>query len=290
MRSFVAVDVETANVRRGSICQIGIVEFEGTQIAKEWVSLVDPEDFFDPFNIGIHGISEDAVAGAPNLAKVAPVLTEIMTGKAILHHGPFDRTAFDQAFSATAINPIECDWIDNTKVVRRTWEQFRTAGYNLRNLCDHFGIELDHHDALSDARAAGLVFLRAIEETGTDVRHWISEQNRRTHRPSAHTTREGAEDGPFFGQSIVFTGSLTIPRSKAASLAAKLGFDVKGSVSKKTTHLCVGIPDQDRFGGYEKSSKHRKAEELANNGQGIDFLTEDDFLALISSHEADVQE
>ena len=42
--SFVAVDVETANSDRGSICQIGVVSVEQGQIVDEWQTLVDPRD------------------------------------------------------------------------------------------------------------------------------------------------------------------------------------------------------------------------------------------------------
>jgi len=37
----------------------------------EWCSLIDPEDYFDPINIYIHGITETDVAGAPKTNEVA---------------------------------------------------------------------------------------------------------------------------------------------------------------------------------------------------------------------------
>ena len=44
--NFVAVDVETANSDRASICQIGIAVFKDGKLADEWVSLINPEDHF----------------------------------------------------------------------------------------------------------------------------------------------------------------------------------------------------------------------------------------------------
>ena len=64
--SFVALDVETANPDMSSICQIGIVRFEGGKPVETWSSLVDPEDWFDDSNVAIHGIEEKDVRGAPN--------------------------------------------------------------------------------------------------------------------------------------------------------------------------------------------------------------------------------
>jgi DNA polymerase-3 subunit epsilon len=68
---FSAIDVETANPCMGSICQIGIARFEGGQLVEEWVTLVDPEDYFDDVNVSIHGIGPSMVRGKPKLPDVA---------------------------------------------------------------------------------------------------------------------------------------------------------------------------------------------------------------------------
>jgi DNA polymerase-3 subunit epsilon len=52
---FVALDVETANADSSSICQIGLATFEDGCLVDEWSTLVNPEDYFDPFNVSIHG-------------------------------------------------------------------------------------------------------------------------------------------------------------------------------------------------------------------------------------------
>jgi DNA polymerase-3 subunit epsilon len=53
---FIALDIETANADFASICSIGLVHFKGAEVFKSLTILVDPEDHFDPLNIGIHGI------------------------------------------------------------------------------------------------------------------------------------------------------------------------------------------------------------------------------------------
>ncbi len=50
--NFVAVDVETANSKLSSICQIGIAEFQSGTLTHKWQSLVHPEDDFDGINAG----------------------------------------------------------------------------------------------------------------------------------------------------------------------------------------------------------------------------------------------
>ena len=63
--NFVAIDVETANADMASICQIGIAKFENGVLVEEWVSLINPEDYFHFINVDIHGIGESDVADEP---------------------------------------------------------------------------------------------------------------------------------------------------------------------------------------------------------------------------------
>ncbi len=65
MDYFIAVDVETANRDRGSICQIGLVCFNGEGIEWQWSTLVNPECEFEPHNIRIHRITPQHVLDAP---------------------------------------------------------------------------------------------------------------------------------------------------------------------------------------------------------------------------------
>lgn len=58
---FVAIDVETANADMSSICQIGIAKFIDNRLDDEWSSLVNPENYFDPMNVFIHGITENRI-------------------------------------------------------------------------------------------------------------------------------------------------------------------------------------------------------------------------------------
>lgn len=46
MARFVAIDVETANAKRASICQIGLVVYDNRKVVDEWSTLINPEDSF----------------------------------------------------------------------------------------------------------------------------------------------------------------------------------------------------------------------------------------------------
>ena len=71
------------------------------------------------------------------------------------------------------------------------------------------------------------------------------------------------------GQKILFTGSLSIPRSKAQQMAENAGAEIAGSVSRRLNLLVVGD---------EPGSKREKAQAL-----GIRIVDEAGFLALLQA-------
>jgi DNA polymerase III subunit epsilon len=279
---FVAIDVETANASFASICQIGIVQFENGREVSSRSWLVDPDDWFDPLNISIHGIDEQKVAGAPRYQQINRDLCELLDGSVAVCHSHFDRSAIAQAAARNAVSPPKCVWLDSARVARRTWTQFSQRGYGLADLAVHCEIDFQHHDALEDARTAGLILVSAMTESGIGLDEWIV----RSTKPISATSgqipirRSGDGDGALVGEVIVFTGALTLPRREAADKAAEAGGDVHPGVTKETTLLVVGDQDIARLGGKEKSSKHIKAEQLIGKGQQLRIVGETDFLAL----------
>jgi DNA polymerase-3 subunit epsilon len=281
---FIAVDLETSNPRMSSICQIGVVTFEDGKEVDAQVHFVDPQDYFDPYNVAVHGITEDQVRGAPRFPDLHPWLCQRTANEVVACHTHFDRVALAQACGRHALEPLPCNWPDSARVARRAWSRFSQSGYGLADLARHFGIAFQHHDALHDARAAGLILLRAMEETGYDPVEWIRRYNIRSSASSgANLRREGDGDGPLVGESIVFTGALQIPRRSAADMAHEAGAAVEPNVTKMTTLLVVGDQDIVRLVGHSKSSKHRKAEKLIEAGQPLRILGEADFMSMCRS-------
>jgi DNA polymerase-3 subunit epsilon len=279
--TFVTIDVETANADLSSICQVGIARFSGGSFVDGWSSLIDPEDYFDGMNISIHGITEDDVAGAPKFPAVADEVARLLNDKIVISHGSFDRVAISRVCAKYSVSEPQCVWLDSCRVARRAWVQFARGGYGLANLAAFIEHEFQHHDALADAKAAGHIMLAAIRETGAGVQDWLVRARQPIGGPKGAQSREGVDDGPNAGECIVFTGALEMPRREASDLAAKSGFDVRGTVSKKTSMLVVGDQDIRRLGGHSKSGKHRKAEELIQQGVPIRIIGESDFRRLV---------
>lgn len=173
--SFIALDVETANADMASICQVGIVAFEDGRETNSWKTLVNPRDEFDWMNISIHGIDEKAVRGAPTYPEIADHLRELLSGRIVVHHMPFDRVAIGRAQECHGLRRVDCTWLDTARVTRRAWPQFSKRGYGLAAIAAFCRIEFKHHDAEEDARAAGLVLLKAMENTGLEPEAWVDQ-------------------------------------------------------------------------------------------------------------------
>lgn len=283
--NFIAIDVETANADMASICQIGIAEYSGNQLIGEWVSLVNPEDYFDPVNIGVHGINESDITNAPKFPELSEKLSGFLSDTIVVSHTHFDRVSIDRVFRKYDLKLAEAVWLDSAKVARRAWPEFAKKGYGLKNVARHIGHEFNHHDALEDAKAAGKIMIEAIKVSNLGLSDWI----KRTNQPinpiafsGGHVKTDGNSEGRLFGEVAVFTGSLEMPRAEAAILAAGIGCNVAPNVTKTTTSLIVGDQDVSKLHGKEKSSKHIKAEKLINNGQLIRIITESEFKGLLN--------
>ncbi len=279
---FIAVDVETANPNMSSICQIGVVVFESGKEVYSKTIFVNPETWFAPTNIQIHGITEQNVIGAQNFSHIINSIREITENQTVVSHTHFDRVALNQACQKYDIPNLSCQWLDTARVSRRTWEAFSKKGYGLKNLANYLGLKFEHHNAEQDARTAGLILIEAIRVSGISLNQWMKRVESRNYQNSS-IKRFGNSEGVLSGETIVFTGALSLPRKDAANRAAEAGANVSSGITKKTSILVVGDQDIDRLAGKSKSSKHIKAEKLMSDGQEIKIIGESDFLALSSA-------
>ena len=295
--TFNAIDVETANYSRSSICQIGIAKVVDGAVVDRWSTLVNPEDEFIGHLTRIHGISPEHVAGAPTMPEIREALRQRLKGQVLFAHSSFDRSAFDMAMDKYNLEPLQVYWLDSIKIAQMAWPDLGgKGGYGLKNLAHYIGYEFQHHNAEEDAVAAAEVVLAACREQVIDIDYWmrtlaerlrsISSQKGKT--PASHS-RDGNPDGELSGEILVFTGELRIPRTVAADYAAFMGCKVNQSVSRKTSILVSGIQTSPAIKSASgNSSKHIKAEQLITQGHDIKIISETDFLSLIANHQPPV--
>ncbi|MDE2842344.1 MAG: 3'-5' exonuclease [Chloroflexota bacterium] len=176
---FCAIDVETANNRPSSICQMGMVRVRNGHVESTFCSLVNPEESFNSFNIRIHGIGPDMVRSAPSFDEIFAEVFDWLDGETLVSHTFFDRSAMNGAAIKYGLPIIPVDWLDSVAIARRAWPHRRGGrGYRLASLASDLGISFRHHDALEDARAAAGVVLYACLETGKSIDDWMREFER----------------------------------------------------------------------------------------------------------------
>ena len=290
MKEFYVIDVETANPDYSTICQIGIAKFENGELTETWETLINPEVDFEQVNINKHGIEEPHVQDAPTFPDFHPKLKEVLSGNIVIHHTAFDRVALSRACEYYNLEGIEANWIDSSRIVRRVWEQFSHKGFGLDNIADLLNIKYKAHHALEDAVAAGKVVVAAVKKSGVDVDGWLEKlkkRNRKSLTYDAKVHEDGNPDGVLFGETMVFTGTISIPRIEAVKMAANLGCNVRDGITKETTLLVVGMQDPKKTKGQKKSGKQKKAEKYIDNGQNIRILSEKDFLELLKLEDLD---
>lgn len=311
MADFVAIDVETANHRPMSVCQIGVVRVRNGAVAETWSSLVNPEARFSGMNIGIHGIGPSDVEDSPVFPEIYGVLRGHLRNSVIISHTAFDQGAISGACRRYGLAADFGTWLDSAKVVRRAWpDRFARRGYGLKDVAQALDISFRHHDAIEDARAAAEIMIRVLEESERGLDWWLERvtygispgqpgQRSRRAVPALRTVpapralqramREAGSGSAPEGEVAVFTGTLTLPRRQIAAIARQAGCRVSGSVTGETTILVVGARRGEGRRGEMPGRKHGAA--LARNeaGQGIAILSEPEFLRMIGVDDLDAE-
>lgn len=152
--TFTAIDFETAT--KHHICAVGIVTVENGEITDEFHTLIQPprNEYFWR-NIQVHGITEKDTRNASFFDEVYPEIKKRLANKTVVaHNESFDRNVLIKTMNDYGIDYSELNIADR-------WEcTLRIHGQKLNKCCEKFGIELNHHEALSDARACAKLYLK----------------------------------------------------------------------------------------------------------------------------------
>ena len=305
-RSFVAIDFETATSERNSACAVGAVVFEqGSPTDTLSLLIRPPGNRYDGFNMMIHGIGPSDTRRSPGLPEVWEQVAALLDGRLVVAHN----TAFDLSVlrrsaehHGHALDPFQfaCTY----RIARSAMPD--ATSWSLDVLADDFGIPLTHHDPLSDAHAAGLLWLALPKRLGTTHSDLLASLGYRLgychlegYKPFSNAAgsssksfsakdsapnREPDPEGLLFSKRIVFTGTLqSMPRREAFQAAVDTGTRPSTSVSKRTNYLVVGATDLRKVGESGRSSKHRKALALAAEGNPVEIIDEDQFICLLAN-------
>ena len=300
--NFAALDVETANSNRGSICSFGVCIVTGGEVSATHHLLTQPPpglNWFDGFNTSLHGIGPDTVADQPQFSdQLVAVLDIVGELPVIAHNAAFDIGAVRMGCVAAQIDWPAITYACSLVLSRRAGLQL--LSYRLPFICQALGIPTGtHHRADQDAEAAARLVVALAERQGMgtlpdlaaalmvrlgtlSAASWAGCIANRlpTQRPQANADAD--PDHPLFGKLIAFTGGLSITRAEASAMVAVLGATPQQGPTKHTDFLVIG----DGFTGHHVEDFHTGkalAAAKANAKKGhIEVLTEGDLLEMLA--------
>jgi DNA polymerase III subunit epsilon len=278
-------------------------------------------DTFDYHNVRIHGIRAEHVAARPRFGELFPEIGAFI-GDDILaaHNAAFDLGVIRSGLEVSGLPGPAYEYVCTVMLSRRCYSLVSNslpfaaeeAGVPLVN----------HHDAAEDARACAgiLIDIAARNRANSIAELYLSLGLAIPRQQAFHPARDelskatltalaavgqtraaqpfrsgwpeegenpapspDAEPGnPLYGQTVVFTGQLGIPRPEAKIRSAEMGARPESRVTARTSVLVVG----DGFDARDLRSgrltgKAKRVLELHERGQPIEVLSEGEFLQMI---------
>ena len=171
--NFIAIDFETANRSRSSICSLGIAIVENAKLVNTEHILIKPTpNYYDAFNSNLHGISDKDTKNEMTFKQQWTGLKKYFHNKTIVaHNAAFDcsvlRFTLDDALLAYPDLDYHCTY-------RLAQETLPLSSFTLADVSRHFKINLNHHNAESDAKASALIALKLCEKFKAASLHELS--------------------------------------------------------------------------------------------------------------------
>lgn len=164
MKDFAAIDFETANGSRTSICSIGVVIVENGIITEKLYYKVRPiPNFYNRINTSIHGLSnkdtDNAMTFPEAWAEIAPKIRYLPF---VAHNKAFDESCLKAVFKVYEMEYPDyiffCTYIAARRILRG-----KLPNFQLHTVAAMCGCDMqNHHHALADAEACAAIALKIL--------------------------------------------------------------------------------------------------------------------------------
>ena len=106
LNNFVAIDFETANFKRSSVCSVGIVVVENHQVVDEYYSLIHPTpNYYAQINTSIHGLTRRDTDSARLFPEVwSEIAPRVRDYPFVAHNSPFDESCLKAVMLSYGMN------------------------------------------------------------------------------------------------------------------------------------------------------------------------------------------
>ena len=260
-------------------------------------------DYFEPYNVSIHGITPEMVSSKPHFGEIMPdLLGRIGDRTVVAHNASFDISVLWEAYH---LSSIECPYLTYlcTKIISRT--MLSLGNYKLPSVASALNLMLkDHHNAKADAICTAEIILALCGKANASSLEELR-RKQKVRRGNLDATgwdpcERGIDDSdiiipdpdPYadpdnlvYDKHFVITGKLPYGYTRRAiyQMIATLGGRSQPEVTLQTDYLVIG--------GWEKNkplpdANHANQIRIANayrlRGQTIEIISGRDFLRLLS--------
>ena len=161
--SFAAIDFETANGYRCSVCSVGIVIVRNGRIVDSIYRLIRPvPNFYNYWNTRIHGLTAQDTNDAYEFPMVwSEIAPQIQGLPLVAHNSPFDEGCLKAVHNHFDMPYPGYQFHCTLRASRRLFPHL--SNHQLHTVSAHCGFDLkNHHNALADAEAAAVIALKAF--------------------------------------------------------------------------------------------------------------------------------
>lgn len=162
--NFVALDFETANYNSTSVCSVGIAIIEEGELRQSISRLVKPyPNYYINRFTDIHGIDSKMTDNEPDFETVWNDIKPLLENKIVVaHNAAFDFNVLGNSLTHYNIEYPNLHYYCSVAICRKTFSYLES--HQLSTMCNYLSIELNHHNAESDAVGAAKIVLSACKK------------------------------------------------------------------------------------------------------------------------------
>ncbi len=159
MKDFAAIDFETANYERTSVCSVGVVIVRNGEIVDSFYSLIQPEpNYYNYWCTEVHGLCHKDTDYAPVFPYVWKKIEPLIEGLPLVaHNKTFDESCLKAVFRCYQMDYPDYQFFCTCRASRRHFGKL-LPNHQLHTVAEACGYHLEnHHHALADAEACAWI-------------------------------------------------------------------------------------------------------------------------------------
>ena len=159
MKDFAAIDFETANFERSSVCSVGIIIVRNNEIVDSFYSLIQPEpNYYNYWCTEVHGLCRQDTEDASVFPDVWKQIEPLINGLPLVaHNSPFDESCLKAAFQVYQMDYPDYQFYCTCRASRQHFGN-QLPNHQLHTVAAACGYDLvNHHNALADAEACAWI-------------------------------------------------------------------------------------------------------------------------------------